>query len=75
MDFLNLIMWATFGDDWTECFDLIVANCKGNLFLKTDNVFYEYNKQEKETLKGKKVPNAESLHSLILNKRFLEGNA
>jgi hypothetical protein len=53
VEFMDITMKATIGDDWKDFFDICIANSKKPLFHDTENPFYELNLYAKD-LKGKK---------------------
>jgi len=51
VEFLDIVMKATLGDDWKQFFDICIANAKKPLFHEAENPFYELNLYAKD-LKG-----------------------
>ena len=53
---MNLVMKASLGDDYLDCFDMCIANAKKPLFFNGGSPFYELNLQTKD-FKGVKYDN------------------
>ena len=44
IDYVELTLGVTLGNDWKEIFDLVLVDCKKSLFFRnTDTGFYNYN--------------------------------
>ena len=48
VEFMNLVMKATLGDDYLDFFDLCIANAKKPLFFSGENSFYDLDLQAKD---------------------------
>jgi hypothetical protein len=75
VEFMDIVMKATLGDDWKDFFDLCIANSKKPLFHETENPFYDLNLYAKD-LKGKKYDSSSDFkHRNSSEKVVLGGNA
>lgn len=64
IEYTDLIMTATIGQDWQDFFHLILINCKKPVFQATDSVFFSIDGTAKNR-KGKVLSSLEEFSDSI----------
>jgi hypothetical protein len=77
IEYINLVMTATLGEDWKNFFDFCLVDAQKPLFFRSRGPFYLVDTEEEETLKGKMIRTSEEFgKQLALGDYFFsQGNA
>jgi hypothetical protein len=65
IEFINLVMKATLGEDWKNFFDFCIVDARKPLFFRSNSPFYSVDTKVKATFRGTVIDSASELSKRI----------